>query len=141
MQTPILIPLATPEYLNLRNRMTPSQLKLIQNHATLIAQNLLLMMNMDDLNDIKESAADNLTRFNGLTREIRNEFGLRSSTHPITGIWVKSNEEYPLSISSLSFDSETHRLIDTKDIADDHPCHPENFSQTCVEALHKLLQE
>lgn len=56
---------------------------------------------------------------------IRNEYELWMPEHEVSALWHQAQAAFPL---------------DKESQIDDHPCHPDNFSMSCVLDFWKALQ-
>ena len=79
----------------------------------------------DELSSIKLCPKSELiTLHHSLGAAIRAEYELWLNEHEVTSIWVKTRKQFPLNGETV----------------DDHPCHPDNFSFSCIERLWEELQ-
>jgi hypothetical protein len=117
---------------DLRNFISPAEAELIKEETALIAGNLAQHLHKEDLISIKNSSASQLHQFRSLAKDIMTEYDLRSLDHHITEIWVAAEEN--ISMESIRAATQSSEVVD------EHPCHPRNFSFSCVQALWRNLQ-
>lgn len=99
------------------NGLTTEQSELVNKEANMIANELRLWLSDSERLAVKHCVREDLIMFHrSLGMSIRNEYDLWLLDHHITKIYVAAG------------------------MSGDHPCHPDNFSFSCIERLWEILQ-
>ena len=131
-----------------RNSLTQAEQELVNKEANMIANELRLWLPDDERLQIKRTPKIELAKFSSsLGRAIRNEYDLWLEEHHITKIYLAAEAKFPLSnsgVMSTEVDLGDGKMVtvhsNTQFIVEDHPCHPDNFSQRCIERLWEIIQ-
>ena len=131
-----------------RNTLTPAQQELVDREAAMIAKELRLWLPDAERLAIKRSKKPiEVSFYTELTRAVRNEYDLWLEDHHITKIWLEAEKKFPLpedGPTSLQMPTDDGRVVVISSnmpiVIDDHPCHPDNFSATCIRRLWEILQ-
>ena len=111
-----------PEKRLSRNSLLPHEQAVVDRYRAMVVRELRQWISATDLALIKSGPRYSPEIFL-LSMAVRNEYELWLPEHEVTSIWHQCELEFPL----------------TTDV-DDHPCHPDNFSASCVFALWDQLQ-
>jgi hypothetical protein len=131
-----------------RNFLYLTEQRIVDRYRAMVAHELKKYLSTSELHDIKLTPVDDLYLFHtNLGAAIRNEYELWSSEHEVTSMWYIAEKMFPLSNELPNVPAEV--AIDCKIIRvqnstiahiDEHPCHPDNFSMSCIRELWENLQ-
>lgn len=108
-----------------RNFMFKLEEGVANRYRQMVARELQEWIGAGDLQSIKHTPREKLIILHSsLGTAIRNEYELWMPEHEVTAIYGAAAAEFPLKAGEI----------------DDHPCHPDNFSFSCIEQLWENLQ-
>lgn len=114
-----------------RNQLIPAEQLIVDERRMRIVTELLNEISETDKGLIKAMSKDDLGQLHhSLGMAIRNEFGLWAPESDVNQIYQLCEIEFPLDKEPMPLGYHV----------DDHPCHPDNFSFTCIEKLWETLQ-
>lgn len=130
-----------------RNFLYLLETQIMIRYRDMIVRELTEYLGEDDKNAIRLTPADEVTLLhNSLGRAIRNEYELWMPEHEVTAIFHRCEESHPLAKEVPNMPTEIRvgdRMVNisgTSVHVDDHPCHPDNFSMSCLRQLWETLQ-
>jgi hypothetical protein len=119
----------------------------MQRYRDLVVRELLEYLGEGDKREIRLTPKDDLcTLHHSLGMAIRNEYELWMPEHEVTAIFHKCEASHPLVNEPANLPTEIRvgdRMVNisgTSVHVDEHPCHPDNFSMSCVRQLWEALQ-
>jgi hypothetical protein len=130
-----------------RNFLYAHEVDAVERYRAMVVRELMEYLGEEDKRAIKLApCAEVVMLHNSLGRAIRNEYELWMPEHEVTAIFRACEESHPLANEVPSLPAEIlvgDRMINisgTSVHVDDHPCHPDNFSMSCVQSLWETLQ-
>lgn len=130
-----------------RNFLFAHEAEVIDRYRDMVVRELMEYLGNDDKSAIKLTPTDMVcVLHNSLGRAIRNEYELWMPEHEVTAIFHACEEQFNLANETPELPTEIQigdKMINISGTAvhvDDHPCHPDNFSMSCVHQLWEELQ-
>lgn len=130
-----------------RNFLYMTEEQAVNRYRDMVVRELLEYMGEDDKRTIRLTPREDLTALHhSLGMAIRNEYELWLPEHEVTSIFHKCEEVHPLANEAPDLPSEIRvgdrmvRISGSTVHVDGHPCHPDNFSMSCIKKLWESLQ-
>lgn len=130
-----------------RNFLYLVELDVVNRYRNMVVRELMEYMGDEDKRVLQLTPKDDLVMYHrSLGMAIRNEYELWMPEHDVTAIYHRCEESHALSSEPPSLPKEIKvgdRMVaisGTSVHVDDHPCHPDNFSVSCIRQLWETLQ-
>jgi hypothetical protein len=130
-----------------RNFLFAAELAVVERYRAMVVRELMEYLGDEDKRSIKLAPQDEVVLLHSsLGMAIRNEYELWMPEHDVTAIFHKCEESHPLVDeapnlpTSIQVGGRMVSISGTSVHVDDHPCHPDNFSMSCVQSLWETLQ-
>lgn len=130
-----------------RNFLYLTEQAIIGRYRSMVVRELMEYLGEDDKTSIRLTPLNALSVLhNSLGRSIRNEYELWIPQHEVTAIFHHCEKCHPLAAETPSLPKEIKigdrmlTISETDVHIDNHPCHPDNFSMSCVRQLWETLQ-
>jgi hypothetical protein len=130
-----------------RNFLFSHEAGVVKRYRAMVVRELMEYLGADDKTAIKLTPVDSLCLLHSsLGMAIRNEYELWLPGHEVTSIFRMCEENHPLANevpnlpTSIQVGDRMVNISGTSVHVDDHPCHPDNFSMSCVQQLWEELQ-
>lgn len=130
-----------------RNFLFAHETEVVERYRAMVVRELMEYLGADDKAAIKLTPEDSVCMLHSsLGMAIRNEYELWMPEHDVTSIFHACEGSYPLANETPNLPAEIQiggrmiRISGTAVHVDDHPCHPDNFSMSCVQRLWENLQ-
>jgi hypothetical protein len=105
--------------------LSPEEQETVNRYRAMVARELEQYCADSELMSIKLMLKLELIMLHSnLGAAIRNEYELWMPEHEVTSIWRAAVDKFPIDVHAC----------------DEHPCHPDNFSFSCIELLWENLQ-
>lgn len=130
-----------------RNFLYLVETAVVNRYRDMVVRELMEFMGEEDKRVFKLTPKEDLVMWHrSLGMAIRNEYELWMPEHEVTAIFHNCEESHPLSAEAPTLPKEISiggRMVGisgTSVYVDDHPCHPDNFSMSCLRQLWETLQ-
>jgi hypothetical protein len=130
-----------------RNFLYPVEQGVVNRYRDLVVRELMEFLGDEDKTAIRLTPLDDLISLHhSLGMAIRNEYELWMPEHEVTSIFHRCEQSHPLANESPNLPAQIKvgdRMVNisgTSVHVDDHPCHPDNFSMSCLRQLWETLQ-
>jgi hypothetical protein len=130
-----------------RNFLYLLETSVIERYRSMVVRELKEYLSADELECIKLTPLDELCEYHhSLGAAIRNEYELWLPCHEVTAVWHMAEIAFPLCNETPNTPTEVRigdkivRVFSSEAHIEDHPCHPDNFSMSCVRQLWEDLQ-
>ncbi len=130
-----------------RNFLYLTEQASIERYRAMVVQELKQFISVEELQELKLTPLDDVCVYHhSLGTAIRNEYELWMPEHEVTRLWHQAETQFPLCNEPPNTPTEVRigdrivRVFGSEAHIDDHPCHPDNFSMSCVRQLWEDLQ-
>jgi hypothetical protein len=97
----------------------------VTRYRSMVVRELMQHMSTEELEEIRLLPKEQtIVLHHSLGAAIRCEYELWMPEHEVSAFWVAANKQFPLEPGQI----------------DEHACHPDNFSMSCIDALWEELQ-
>ena len=130
-----------------RNFLFKAEQQVVDRYRAMVIRELVEYLGEDDKQAIRLTPKDDVVMLHhSLGTAIRNEYELWMPEHEVTEIYHRCEADRPLKYEApnlpefLKLGGQMISIQSTTPHVDDHPCHPDNFSMSCVNQLWENLQ-
>jgi hypothetical protein len=130
-----------------RNFLFVHETEIVERYRAMVVRELVEYLGAEDKRSIKLSPQSEVVMLHhSLGMAIRNEYELWMPEHDVTAIFHLCEGSYPLANeapnmpTSIQVGDRMMVISGTSVHIDEHPCHPDNFSMSCVQSLWETLQ-
>jgi hypothetical protein len=130
-----------------RNFLFVHETETVERYRAMVVRELMEYLGAEDKRSIKLSPQSEVVMLHhSLGMAIRNEYELWMPEHDVTAIFHLCEGSHPLANeapnmpTSIQVGDRMMNISGTSVHIDEHPCHPDNFSMSCVQSLWETLQ-